>query len=912
MAGNTVTLTAVDPDHDGNLADNQVTVYNYFDAYNPALATRIKYPDSASAEWDAVMMAYDLDGALATKTSQRKAGETATVIAFDYDTPFRRLAAQRVTAVGTGVDDAVKSMGYTYDLLGRREKVTSYIGVDTTTTALNEVLYTYNKLGLLENEYQEHAGAKVGGTLYVVYGYDETSDGNDKFYTNSMRPKSVQYPNTTRTVYTLYVDSGGGSGIGDKVSRVTAIASADSRGTNDANVYAAYAYNGAGRIVEDAHPNVTNGLTLTYTGVSGGLPYPGFDLFGRVVWQAWRKTTGTANDRYFYGYDRASNRIWRAERSDATVPSGRDEAYAYDSLGRLIEAQRGTLPGRGFQAPIGGDANRDGVVNQDDYDLMSMGAASGWGNGDFNGDGIVNQEDYGIADYNQAHPPDRAVTRSWQWYLDGVGNWPTFKEGTGTAWTLEQTRTNNLANEITGISQGGGQAEWVVPQYDARGNMISGPKPGAETTRIHLKYDAWNRMVQAKNADGSIIATYRYDGTGRRIRKLLGADPENPTATYDYYHNPAWQVLETRKNASANPYEQFVWSLRYVHAPVLRWFDPDTDGQNVQTHYYCNDANFNVTALVGTDGAVVERYTYDPYGKVTFRAPDWSERSSSSFSNDILFTGHRLDTETGLYYGGWRYYHPTLGRWTTWDRIVYRDGMNLCQYVGSAPMGRVDANGTQGILDYFSAFQNPVSDWLGEQLYELGEGTPEMAAAFFAIGGGPRTYNYKPGDAFLETVKNDPFMEEVRGRVRETLQGRCKSPACDATPPPKISYPHEYKGKGITGDLELMRDYAYAGTQFAPYSPLPALGATKASAYLGTYNVECTASDIKCCRGKAKIAFHVWDFWNAPTLSNLPFVGPRLGESPLGENGPIGGTTWLYFDWEEEITFTGDRNCAHK
>ena len=26
MAGNTVTLTAVDPDHDGNLADNQVTV----------------------------------------------------------------------------------------------------------------------------------------------------------------------------------------------------------------------------------------------------------------------------------------------------------------------------------------------------------------------------------------------------------------------------------------------------------------------------------------------------------------------------------------------------------------------------------------------------------------------------------------------------------------------------------------------------------------------------------------------------------------------------------------------------------------------------------------------------------------------------------------------------------------------
>jgi len=34
--------------------------------------------------------------------------------------------------------------------------------------------------------------------------------------------------------------------------------------------------------------------------------------------------------------------------------------------------------------------------------------------------------------------------------------------------------------------------------------------------------------------------------------------------------------------------------------------------------YYCQDANFNVTALVdGYDGAVVERYVYDPYGNVT-------------------------------------------------------------------------------------------------------------------------------------------------------------------------------------------------------------------------------------------------------------------------------------------------------
>jgi len=38
--------------------------------------------------------------------------------------------------------------------------------------------------------------------------------------------------------------------------------------------------------------------------------------------------------------------------------------------------------------------------------------------------------------------------------------------------------------------------------------------------------------------------------------------------------------------------------------------------RNPRQYYYTNDANFNVTALVGTDGDVAERVAYDPYGKV--------------------------------------------------------------------------------------------------------------------------------------------------------------------------------------------------------------------------------------------------------------------------------------------------------
>jgi len=141
------------------------------------------------------------------------------------------------------------------------------------------------------------------------------------------------------------------------------------------------------------------------------------------------------------------------------------------------------------------------------------------------------------------------------------------------------------------------------------------------------------------------------------------------------------------------------WGPRYGHAPILRWRDGNTDGdlsdEGDSTLYYGADANFNVTALVDTSGAAVERYLYEPYGKVTVLDPDWSadEDGQSDFANELLFTGHRLDGESGLYYAIHRHYHPTLGRWISRDPKGYVDGMGLYEYVRSRPATTSDALG---------------------------------------------------------------------------------------------------------------------------------------------------------------------------------------------------------------------------
>ena len=281
-----------------------------------------------------------------------------------------------------------------------------------------------------------------------------------------------------------------------------------------------------------------------------------------------------------------------------------------------------------------------------------------------------------------------------------------------------------------------GTPNWIDPAYDDAGNMTAGPKPGDETaTTSNYTYDAWNRLV--KVADGATtVAEYRYDpgapgrlrGTSslhRRIRKYV-ADGEDWTVT-EYYYNAAWQLLETRKaedvtrtgSPLAEPavaetvHEQYVWSQRYIDAPILR--DRQTD-DNVATGalgkansglderiYYCTDAQMSITAIVDgtpdsqTIGQVLERYLYDPYGQVTIYNPGWTAtQSAATYDNAILYCGHHHDAETSLYHVRNRMHHSQLGRWLTRDPLGYVDGMSLYQYCGSKPTVRLDELGLAG------------------------------------------------------------------------------------------------------------------------------------------------------------------------------------------------------------------------
>jgi len=169
-------------------------------------------------------------------------------------------------------------------------------------------------------------------------------------------------------------------------------------------------------------------------------------------------------------------------------------------------------------------------------------------------------------------------------------------------------------------------------------------------------------------------------------------------------------MLEERVfDDQAQPVEShaYVWSPRYIDSPVLRdSYDSDGQLQSDSRVYYLNDANFNVTALVGLvevepdvfEWQVTRRYVYSPYGEATVYDADWSNPAAPS-EDGPLYCGYFFDSETSLYHVRHRQYHPTLSQWLTRDPLLYSAAdENVYRYVCNTPLTQTDCSGCVGAV----------------------------------------------------------------------------------------------------------------------------------------------------------------------------------------------------------------------
>ncbi|MDR1382702.1 MAG: RHS repeat-associated core domain-containing protein, partial [Planctomycetaceae bacterium] len=246
--------------------------------------------------------------------------------------------------------------------------------------------------------------------------------------------------------------------------------------------------------------------------------------------------------------------------------------------------------------------------------------------------------------------------------------------GDGT-FELNQPRTHSKANEILTVA---GSSSYV--SSDKNGNMMKVPKPDNWSAAYDLVYDAWNRLVTVKSGS-TVVASYAYDGTNRRIKKIVGSE------TRLFYFNRQWQCLEEYVGSTCDI--RYVWGLRYID-DLVTYRKGSTD------YYVLQDVNWNVVGLTNVSGAIQERYSYSSFGKLNVFDASFTPKPASSLGMTRIFTGQVLDNETGLMLYRNRVYHPTLGRFIQRYPIGYDAGdVNIYRYVRNRSILYTDTWGWQ-------------------------------------------------------------------------------------------------------------------------------------------------------------------------------------------------------------------------
>ena len=258
---------------------------------------------------------------------------------------------------------------------------------------------------------------------------------------------------------------------------------------------------------------------------------------------------------------------------------------------------------------------------------------------------------------------------------DGIGNLAT------SIWnTAATTYSANALNQYMSIFSTGGFS-W--PEYSVNGELTS-------HDGHWLAYDAKSRLVSVHAwvydeegyAAGTIdypwvfacVVSNVYDHLDRRVQKIT------PEVTHTYFYDGWLLIKEIVANTNGTTEViDYHWG-RDLSGTIggaggvggLLYLSISTSHSTTpQLYVPFYDAYGNVMGYWDAQGSVVAEYAYDAFGKLI---------SSSGLMTDLFairYSTKYFDSETGLYYYGYRFYSPELKRWLTRDPIGEEGGVNL-------------------------------------------------------------------------------------------------------------------------------------------------------------------------------------------------------------------------------------------
>jgi RHS repeat-associated protein len=202
----------------------------------------------------------------------------------------------------------------------------------------------------------------------------------------------------------------------------------------------------------------------------------------------------------------------------------------------------------------------------------------------------------------------------------------------------------------------------VTFQYDGNGNLTN------DGQRV-FEYDFENQLTNVY-VSGQWRSAFKYDGFGRRReRREFSWSGSAWTLTNEVRYVYDGMLVMQERDANNLPQVTYTrgndLSGSLQGAGGIGCLLARTAMSNLESPhaYYHSDGNGNVTALVNTNGAIVARYQYDPYGNLLGMSGPLAQ------ANLYRFSSKEWHANAGLYYYGFRYYEPNLQRWLNRDPI---------------------------------------------------------------------------------------------------------------------------------------------------------------------------------------------------------------------------------------------------
>ena len=306
---------------------------------------------------------------------------------------------------------------------------------------------------------------------------------------------------------------------------------------------------------------------------------------------------------------------------------------------------------------------------------------------------------------------------------DSIGNRTSACED-GKSTVYQSNAVNQYTNLTSNLSPLSSDLS-----YDLDGNLVD------DGTRT-FEWSAAGHLAAAETSTRRYECAYDY--RGRRVKRTEYRRVGNNWSWVedrDYVYDDWNLVYEHRDHTSEGETE-----LSYFWGPDLSGTLQGAGGVgglvavSIDGDFYFPgyDNNGNVIGYWDESGSLVAEDRYDAFGNTIDEDGDMTAVFPHRFSTKYY------DAESDLYYYGYRYYSPSLGRWISRDPIGEEGGYNLFVVCNNNPLAFIDPVGKQTVWNWIQvsgleSHSSGCAEWKQTELGYSGQGDRQSYVTHFKL-----------------------------------------------------------------------------------------------------------------------------------------------------------------------------------